>query len=159
MIEKLKYAKWKAAEITRCLKAGITPTPGPPGGMEEEEEPGAVGFSYAPGGDDGWAGAGTDPPAKPVPKPRHNQQPPNDEPSYPPGAPTSTYLSEPSYPPGAPTLSGPSSGVSPSSSASLDGDVVAKAIKQTKYATSSLNFNDVPSAIEYLEKALALLKP
>lgn len=28
---KRKYAKWKAVEIDRCLKNGITPTPGPPG--------------------------------------------------------------------------------------------------------------------------------
>lgn len=32
----MKYAKWKAVEIDRCLKTGVTPTPGPPGGMEDE---------------------------------------------------------------------------------------------------------------------------
>ena len=34
----MKYSKWKAAEITRCLNNGISPTPGPPGGLENEGE-------------------------------------------------------------------------------------------------------------------------
>ena len=34
---KLKYAKWKAVEIDKCLKNGITPTPGPPAGEELQE--------------------------------------------------------------------------------------------------------------------------
>ena len=33
----MKYAKWKAVEIDRCLKTGVTPTPGPPGGIEDDE--------------------------------------------------------------------------------------------------------------------------
>ena len=36
--EKLRYAKWKAADITRCLKAGIKPKAGPPVDDEEEED-------------------------------------------------------------------------------------------------------------------------
>lgn len=35
---KMKYAKWKAVEIDRCLKNGITPTPGPPGGFDDPTE-------------------------------------------------------------------------------------------------------------------------
>ena len=35
---KRKYAKWKAVEIDRCLKNGITPTPGPAGVNEGEED-------------------------------------------------------------------------------------------------------------------------
>ena len=31
----MSYAKWKAVEIDRCLKNGIVPTPGPPGGDNE----------------------------------------------------------------------------------------------------------------------------
>ena len=34
---KMSYAKWKAVEIDRCLKNGITPTPGPPGGDSVED--------------------------------------------------------------------------------------------------------------------------
>ena len=33
----MSYAKWKAVEIDRCLKNGITPTPGPPGGDSIED--------------------------------------------------------------------------------------------------------------------------
>lgn len=34
-MEKLKYAKWKAADITNAIKEGRVPTPGPAGGDEE----------------------------------------------------------------------------------------------------------------------------
>eukprot|EP00128_Syssomonas_multiformis_P001565 Colp12_sorted_trinity150504_noHs@21110 len=33
--EKQRYAKWKAADINKCLRLGITPTPGPPTSGEE----------------------------------------------------------------------------------------------------------------------------
>jgi len=36
--EKKKYAKWKCLDIKNALDSGVTPTPGPPGGFEEEEE-------------------------------------------------------------------------------------------------------------------------
>ena len=32
--EKCRYAKYKAADIIKCLKAGVRPEPGPPGGSE-----------------------------------------------------------------------------------------------------------------------------
>lgn len=52
----MQYAKWKAVEIDKCLKNGITPTPGPPGGQETEEDEfgndqggaGASGFAQPP---------------------------------------------------------------------------------------------------------------
>lgn len=37
MEEKLKYAKWKAAEIGKALREGRKPTPGPPGEEAEED--------------------------------------------------------------------------------------------------------------------------
>ncbi|KAI8374751.1 Vta1 like-domain-containing protein [Radiomyces spectabilis] len=36
---KIKYAKWKATDIMKALREGRTPTPGPPGGMEDPEQP------------------------------------------------------------------------------------------------------------------------
>ena len=39
----MKYAKWKAVEINRCFKNGITPTPGPPTGEEGDELFGVTG--------------------------------------------------------------------------------------------------------------------
>ncbi|PWN53156.1 DUF605-domain-containing protein [Violaceomyces palustris] len=35
MAEKLKYAKWKAADIAKALREGRTPVPGPAGGLQE----------------------------------------------------------------------------------------------------------------------------
>lgn len=41
-----KYAKWKAAYIHNCLKAGETPVPGPAAsGHEDIGDPGAIGWS------------------------------------------------------------------------------------------------------------------
>lgn len=35
---KIKYSKWKAADIMKALREGRVPTPGPPGGIEQEDE-------------------------------------------------------------------------------------------------------------------------
>ncbi|KAK4517593.1 uncharacterized protein ATC70_000933 [Mucor velutinosus] len=35
---KIKYSKWKAADIMKALREGRVPTPGPPGGIEQENE-------------------------------------------------------------------------------------------------------------------------
>lgn len=45
----------------------------------------------------------------------------------------------------------------PTSHATLTADQMAKAQKYCKYAGSALNFDDVPSAIDNLQKALHLL--
>ncbi|RXW24036.1 hypothetical protein EST38_g1834 [Candolleomyces aberdarensis] len=36
-LEKIRYAKWKAAEIAKAFREGRTPAPGPPGFAEEQE--------------------------------------------------------------------------------------------------------------------------
>ncbi|KIM47740.1 hypothetical protein M413DRAFT_208471 [Hebeloma cylindrosporum] len=36
--EKIRYAKWKAADIAKAFREGRKPTPGPPGWAEEQEE-------------------------------------------------------------------------------------------------------------------------
>ena len=36
--EKIRYAKWKAADIAKAFREGRKPTPGPPGWVEEQEE-------------------------------------------------------------------------------------------------------------------------
>lgn len=35
---KIKYSKWKAADIMKALREGRVPTPGPPGGFEKEQD-------------------------------------------------------------------------------------------------------------------------
>ena len=130
----MKYAKWKAVEIDRCLKNGITPTPGPPGGNTDDEGSeqgggaiigGAIGFNI-PSSDTDIE--------KPVPKPRHNVVP-HVEPT-----------AEPYQPP------------APSSQAALGPAEIAKAQKLCKFAGSALDYDDTVGAIEYLEEALKLLK-
>ena len=43
--EKIKYAKWKAADIAKAFREGRKPTPGPAGSSEELESPSAAGPS------------------------------------------------------------------------------------------------------------------
>lgn len=38
VVEKVKYAKWKAADIARAIREGRKPAPGPPGSTESEDE-------------------------------------------------------------------------------------------------------------------------
>lgn len=167
----MKYAKWKAVEIDRCLKNGIMPTPGPPGG----DEGGAVGYDYTqPYPSDTYS---ADPPQsddRPVPKPRHNL------PNVTPGPSTAGgYDSSPpkDYNPsnigfrydegGTAHTSGssqPSVSTEPPETASDVGgvkigpDETARVQKLCKFASSTLDYDDVQGAIEYLTKALNLLK-
>lgn len=154
----MKYAKWKAVEIDRCLKSGITPTPGPPGG-EEGQEFGAfgdfggdtnytpqVGFNVQPPEEEPRIPPGAQqvfPPApKPVPRPRQNVP---QEPQPPPQVPVASFQPEPS-----PQLS--------ASAVQLGPAEIAQAQKFCKFASSSLDYDDVQGAVEYLGKAMKLLK-
>eukprot|EP01087_Luapelamoeba_hula_P009806 TRINITY_DN2562_c0_g1_i10.p1 TRINITY_DN2562_c0_g1~~TRINITY_DN2562_c0_g1_i10.p1 ORF type:complete len:346 (+),score=81.33 TRINITY_DN2562_c0_g1_i10:79-1116(+) len=42
--DKIKYAKWKAADISSCINRGVKPNPGPPGYQPEEDGNGTSGF-------------------------------------------------------------------------------------------------------------------
>ncbi|GAA6004707.1 hypothetical protein JCM11491_002202 [Sporobolomyces phaffii] len=39
--EKIKYSKWKAADLAKAFREGRTPVPGPAGGLPDTEDPGA----------------------------------------------------------------------------------------------------------------------
>ena len=117
--KKMRYAKWKAVEIDRCLKSGITPTPGSPNSGPSNSGPPNSGLDddlggtgaggpmpqpYSDGGDPYPPPQQSD---RPVPKPRQNfaqDMPPGpSEFSYaPPGPPsvqdTSVYPPHPTYP-------------------------------------------------------------
>ncbi len=165
----MKYAKWKAVEIDRCLKSGITPTPGPPGGEEGEE------FGF-------FDGFGENPQAPP---PGFNVYPPEGEPHIPPGAqqvlppapkpiprPRQNLPQDPQPPPQAvyhpppPSQGGhvpppqpvypqpPSSYHVPAQVGPTD---IARAQKLCKFASSALDYDDVTGAVEYLGKAMKLL--
>lgn len=143
----MKYAKWKAVEIDRCLKSGVAPTPGPPGSeglVDEEEVVGpapTIGFSVTPPAPSGvtlppGAQPVLPPVPKPVPKPRQllPQDPGPEEPS-------SSY-----QPPVA------ASGIE------LGPAEIARAQKLCKHASSALDYEDVQGAIEILCKATRLLQ-
>ncbi len=153
----MKYAKWKAVEIDRCLKSGITPTPGPPGGEEGEEfgpsvgdygadtrVPPEPGFMVPPGAQQVL-------PPRPVPRPRHNT--PQDPQPYPEGpmtTPPQSFVSAP-LPQPPPVVQ------APAPAAQLGPTEIARAQKLCKFASSSLDYDDVPGAVEFLGKAMKLL--
>lgn len=180
---KMKYSKWKAIEISRCLNNGITPTPGPPGGIENEGEygddesgggyiqtsstqPPGIGFIMPNQPTPPFPGAQpvfpppepTDPSFRPIPAPRKNIPSPTSSP---------TPQRRNIHPP--PPVSGPqpNSGsiFSPSpdipvsaSGVQLSVAQVGKVQKYCKYASSSLDYQDYAAAIDYLEKSLKLLR-
>ncbi|KAJ3036196.1 hypothetical protein HDV00_002992 [Rhizophlyctis rosea] len=102
--EKIRYAKWKAADIIKALKEGRTPVPGPPGGEPQEQQP------FSGGGDDSIAGGlgggmpggfdafGQQQPMSPHYDPQYQQQQPS---PFPPSDPYHQQQPQPSYDPNA----------------------------------------------------------
>lgn len=165
-----KYAKWKAAYIHNCLKNGETPVAGP---MPTEEDKEFDHDAFLPNAD-------------PQPGPSNTpapQQPPPVSPQPPPAGPTNfvttdpfsnvkapTPPSEPEKPPGGfqPYMGGPVAGVvgtpvetnrlvSPTG-VQLRPEQVTKAQKYCRWAESALNYEDLKTSIDNLQKALRLLQ-
>ncbi|KAI8826932.1 Vta1 like-domain-containing protein [Fimicolochytrium jonesii] len=186
--DKIRYSKFKAADIIKALREGRTPTPGLPG----EELPPDESESAPPGGNGEPAGSlphpdfGSpyDPSYDPNTIPRDNFAPPSAPSSHfePNSYPPPQSQSGPSYPqyPDAPPPSQqpynppPSSpkktaqtSIPPSSTSAktaqqayeINYKAVQSAQKHSKFAISALQYDDVASAIENLEKALAILRP
>lgn len=126
IIEKQKYAKYKAADIARCLKNGIQPTAGPPGGDDTElsvPQPAPIGFG---GYDPSSAPQGTPYAVYPEggvetytpPQPTHPHPPPGSVPVFPPADQSSpvpkprTHLPPQNDPP-APTPMQPQQPITP----------------------------------------------
>lgn len=153
-------------EIGKCVKSGIVPVPGPPGGCGEDPGLGPPGFPSS-----GPADATTSlfPVAdKPIPKPRQNVHQDVPPPSY-----ADPYAHDPQRPtppaynaasvgfqggdqPSGST--GASGGYEPAGGPQIDPEQMAKAQKMCKFASSSLEYDDVNGAVDYLTKALHLLK-
>ena len=134
-----KYSKWKAAYIHNCLKKGETPIPGPVGGDSvgeelEEDAPGPTPGAAA-GGSGGWS------------QPQSEDQP--QEPSLR-VAPAAAVV-QPQAPPPSEDVGVPSSGVS------LNPEDIKRVQKLCKFASSSLDYDDVDTAIKNLTEALHLL--
>lgn len=175
-----KYAKWKAAYIHRCLRNGEHPIPGPLKGDDEGFEEDAVamgGAGQSPANGPEQATGGTEFPSLP----QGYYLPPGGAP-VPPAVPPAGATGEGAwggdYPPAS--LSVPTPGAqappsTPSSSSQLSpslgtADLPAaangvtlrpedfhKAQKYCKYAGSALQYEDIATAIDNLQKALRLL--
>ncbi|XP_060082018.1 vacuolar protein sorting-associated protein VTA1 homolog isoform X1 [Ylistrum balloti] len=177
-----KYAKWKAAYIHRCLKNGETPVPGPLNEEEDEQEGGAFGGAPVTSSTSqpGPSSYSKPDPAPGYPPPQQPSYPPPQQPGPPPQQPGSSNpsygnLNLPSpagsqYPPGAHAppstpqqpqqpAGGADSWMPPANTAGvqLTADQYQKALKFCKYASSALQYEDSPTAIDNLTKALKLL--
>jgi len=137
ILHKRKYSKWKAAHINACLKNGEKPHPGPLN-FEDEDENGATGeTSVVPIG---------------FSVPPIDQSSIIDQKSY-----LNNELNAPNSHPASPSTF--DSNPNPSSSSpTLSPIDIKEAQKLMKFASSALNFDDVPTAVDNLEKALKLLK-
>lgn len=165
IIEKRKYAKWKAAYIHNCLKAGDHPIPGPMANPDDRPSdlPGPVNNMFTPPvcprHDDtlpeptDWGKFQAPAPSADDPNSPLYSFPDSNNVSYPDPAvtPQTGFFAQPS-----PVLPVPAS--SPSGSAIVNPEHISKAQKYCKFANSALTYDDVNTAIENLEKALNLLK-
>lgn len=179
-----KYAKWKASYIHNCLKNGETPVPGPMKSEDDEEldnelENLVTGPSNPPPDQPPAPGPSQQQP--PYPPMGFNSFPaPSGQlpTSGPPSGPTNfvtndpfsnvkapTPPSEPEKPPGGwQPYTGPAGGggaaevAAPVAGVTLTPDQITKAQKYCKWAGSALNYEDIKTATDNLQKALRLLQ-
>lgn len=133
-----KYAKWKAAYIHNCLANGETPVPGPMKESDEQDDP------VEPLHDDEDAEIDA-----------NSTKPENTKSNTPPSIP-STPASVPAA--GIQSFESEDSTVyKTEGGASLSIEQVGKAQKLIKWAGSALDYDDIPTSIMNLQKALHLL--
>ena len=160
-------------DIDKCLKNGITPTPGPPGGDNSEftnlglgsGPPGGI-ESRPPGvmgsGPPGGMGSGPPPGGMWIGYPggdlNQNLQPGSSDlnPGY--NTSSSGYNQDHSQPIPKPRSIPPSEPVSSNSRTGLTPEQLERVTKLCRFAISSLDYEDKDGAIENLTKALNLLK-
>ncbi|KAK0172052.1 hypothetical protein PV328_005421 [Microctonus aethiopoides] len=135
-----KYAKWKAAYIHNCLKNGDSPIPGP---INQDND-----ISQSK--------------PEPTPPPNTNSfgfpSVPNNSSDSNINPASSVIPSYPNLPSTPPTPQIPSNIPTPQSgSVSLNPDQMQKAQKYIKWAGSAINYDDIPTAVNNLQKALHLL--
>lgn len=150
-----KYAKWKAAYIHNCLKNGETPIPGPAIEGDEEDSNENEGLNSGP--------------STPQVPPRLPSEEQNSNNSGPPTNFTPFDFPPVVQPPQPQPRTNPAPVPTPSNNqpqttntTSLGGieltpEQSIKAQKLIKWAGSALNYDDVPTAVLNLQKALSLL--
>ncbi|XP_034936087.1 vacuolar protein sorting-associated protein VTA1 homolog isoform X2 [Chelonus insularis] len=180
-----KYAKWKASYIHNCLKNGETPVPGPldqnndnPAEPENKDdfedlnqnesnvEPKVENETVEPSSDQENEEANVRPPAdnsefSSVPHFTNSA----DVPSTPqtPSVPSSeSNIFNPTLTPTTPPImpdysSVPQTGATTTGNVNLSSEQMLKAQKYIKWAGSAINYEDITTAVENLQKALHLL--
>ncbi|EFN80506.1 Vacuolar protein sorting-associated protein VTA1-like protein [Harpegnathos saltator] len=128
-----KYAQWKAAYIHNCLANGETPVPGP---MKEDDEEEPVEASN------------DDQDAESNPASENANDTPQNIPPMPMSAPATVIQSVDSQ---------DSTVYKTESGADLSAEQIGKAQKLIKWAGSALDYDDIPTSIMNLQKALHLL--
>ncbi|RKP04700.1 Vta1 like-domain-containing protein, partial [Thamnocephalis sphaerospora] len=142
---KIKYAKWKAVEIAKAIKAGKMPTPGPHNTAEAADDALSDGFEASTG-------------AASVASPS-DQQARSIPPSAPvvPVAPPAPFASPAppalSMPFASPAPSAPVASVTSSNQVAVD-RVIASAEKHVRFARSALQYEDIRTAVNNLQQAL-----
>lgn len=167
--EKIKYAKFKAADIIRALKEGRAPVPGPPGGIPETG-PVAGEEGVPPGCEQPFSPPlvehlsihpSTSPhhpqPSTTAPSPSHPS--PQNYSSTAKTGPSPTVQKPTGTVPTAAHYSGTSSPSELVGESRYDYKVLSQAQRHAKFAISSLQYDDITSAMENLQKAMDLLKP
>lgn len=168
--EKRKYAKWRAAYIHNCLKKGVMPTPGSTIVLNDNDEYN----DFLPkseldkikgrtpekedNDDEGFPESSSTPSSSNTPTVPPSW--PNELPSQPllPNIPSQPIAPSPTVTPSVPPSQNIQPIVSPSTNATLSPEQMEKAQKYCKYANSALNYDDVKTAIDNLQKALHLLQ-
>uniref|UniRef100_A0A182JQY0 Vta1/callose synthase N-terminal domain-containing protein n=1 Tax=Anopheles christyi TaxID=43041 RepID=A0A182JQY0_9DIPT len=165
-----KYAKWKASYIHNCLKNGETPVAGPMPTEEDNDYDENEAFQPNPEPQPGPSNtpAVLQPPVSPQPPPAGPTNFTTTDPFSYVKAPTPP--SEPEKPPGGfqPYTGGPVAGmaglpvetsrlVTPGG-VQLRPEQITKAQKYCRWAESALNYEDLKTSIDNLQKALRLLQ-
>lgn len=162
LVEKQRYALWRAAELRKAVREGRPPIPAPspnpagelPRGPEALPPPESFPTSSAQSMDY----------TCPQPPPPPNELYPSAD-IIPPSS--SYFVPPPEYRPvyHQPSAPPPAPPAAPAPPAPVYSDakrppvqMIVEAQKYAKHAVSSLNFDDVPAAINYLKQALSILQ-
>uniref|UniRef100_A0A665VTG4 Vacuolar protein sorting-associated protein VTA1 homolog n=1 Tax=Echeneis naucrates TaxID=173247 RepID=A0A665VTG4_ECHNA len=159
-IQHRKYARWKATYIHNCLKNGETPQAGPIA-MDEDEEFGAEGASGPAPGIGFTPSPGPGPSGPPTTNYNNIHIPPgahapaNTPAELPP--PTAEGVKPVPLPRTVPTVDPTLLNAQQQGGVQLSAEDFTKAQKYCKYAGSALQYEDVGTAVQNLQKALKLL--
>lgn len=158
ILEKQRYARWKTVEINRAVKMGLAPTRAAPS-MQDDSDDEQHNLSEKqqqqlqpspPSGSNSFAS-------------QQYQQQQQQQQRQQPQRPTEKSVAQPRLAASKPIPSTPSSDTNHTSSNGKSGgkevslDDIMLAQKYSKFAVSSLQFNDVAAARKYLQDALNLL--